>query len=134
MAQSNAKAAFNAWKTGEKSYDSSHPLRASYKEAKRIFRAKLRYHRKDLKALFYDNLDSNCSESKKLFAQICHFLGKSDSFSESITVDGSVYAGDSIWEGWVKYSQKLLSPIMDDSLILMSNMKSTCLIPWERSP
>ena len=99
-AQLKSKSMYKAWKSSGSPSDSSNLFRLTYKAAKSVFRAKLRHHRKENRENFFDNLDSNLSDPKKMFAQIRNFMGKAQSITNSLLVDGVNYAGSDIPDAW----------------------------------
>ena len=95
--------------------DKLNSFRIAYKAAKSLFRAKLRHHRKENRELLFDSLDTNLSDPKKMFAQIRHFLGKPQSTTNSLLVDGVSYVGSDILDTWATYYESLLGPKDDPS-------------------
>ena len=115
----------------------------TYKAAKSLFRTKLRHHRKENRRLFFDSLDTHLSDPKKMFAQIRHFLGKPQSTTNSLLVDGVSYVDSDIVDAWATYFESLLSPnddpsfdpehkcqVLDEFLHFNANCDSSSFIPF----
>ena len=73
-AQKAANNAHKAWRNAGKPRNPDHPLRITYKDSKREFRAKLRNHRKNLRELFFSKLDLANTDSRKLFREIRNIM------------------------------------------------------------
>ena len=110
LAEKAANNAHKAWRNAGKPRNPDHPLRITYKESKRKFRAKLRNHRKNLRELFFSKLDLASTDSRKLFREIRNINGHSPESSRIISVNGTTYQGDPILEGWTSYFEQLVVP------------------------
>ena len=98
-AQKAANNAHKAWRNAGKPRNPDHPLRITYKDSKRKFRAKLRNHCKNLRELFFSKLDLANTDSRKLFSEIRNINGHSPEPSRVISVNGTTFQGDTLLEG-----------------------------------
>ena len=111
-AQQKSKLLYKEWVFAGRPWSVNHPARVAYKAAKKEFRACLHQHRRDLNTEFYESLDKQCSDPQRLFQSIRNYTNPASATStpSKLIVNGSLFQGDSILDGWANYFVSLSIP------------------------
>ena len=107
-AKRKSKHCYYLWVAAGKPRDPAHPTRATYKAAKKNYRRQIRFHKKLSDETFYNSLDLE-QDSRHFFQAIRNHTSSSSVQppTNSITVDGAMYEGPNILEGWALYFETL---------------------------
>ena len=108
-AHAASKLAYKAWVRAGRPRNCSHPVRSKYKECKAIFRKLRRVHEKHHRDKFFQELDLNCTDPKKLFRKIRKARGNISEPTTSLLLDGHRYKDDELPNAWGSYFANLSS-------------------------
>ena len=138
-AQWKSKFLYRKWVSAGHPCSVNHPARVAYKAAKKEFRACLHQHRRDLNTEVYESLDEQCSDHDPqhvhLFRSITNYTNPASAAStpSKLIVNGSLFQGDSILDGWANYFESLGIPhgtsFTPAELDLVHEYQSICSTP-----